>query len=104
MIAAAVMLTAASVLSFVRKVEPVHAVSFKSDVAYTVADIHNVFPASYWAGLDALKNKHPNWKFVAFHTSLTFDQCFTSDAEMYPTRNLVYSGSEIYGLSYPITN
>ncbi len=104
LIAAAVLLTAASVFSFVRKTAPAYAASSKSAVASSVAGIHNVFPESYWAGLDALITRHPNWKFVAFYTTLSFDRClYETDAEMYPTRNLVYYKPDVSGLTYPIT-
>ena len=37
----------------------------------TAKGIHDVFPESYWEGLDQLLKDHPNWKFQAFNTGLT---------------------------------
>ncbi|HIS57527.1 MAG TPA: cadherin-like beta sandwich domain-containing protein [Candidatus Fimimorpha excrementavium] len=56
--------------------------------------IHDIFPESYWAGLDALQAKHPNWTFVAFNTGLSWSDCFAPsdkayEHEMQLARNLV---------------
>lgn len=67
-----------------------HAASSKSPPLSTTEEIHAAFPESYWEGLDALKVKYPEWKFVAFNTGLTWDEVFASDAEAYPSRNLAY--------------
>ena len=66
----------------------VYAASSKSDPCTTSAQIHAAFPESYWEGLDALLKAHPNWKFVALNTGISWNQAF-NDAEMYPTRNLI---------------
>lgn len=57
-------------------------------------EIHDIFPESYWAGLDALQAKHPNWKFVAFNTGLSWSDCFApsdkaQEHEMELARNLI---------------
>ncbi len=56
--------------------------------------IHDVFPDTYWAGLDALAKAHPNWKFQAFNTGLEWSECFdgtfyTGASELYYGRNLL---------------
>lgn len=56
--------------------------------------IHDIFPESYWAGLDALQAQHPNWKFVAFNTGLSWSDCFApsdkaQEHEMELARNLI---------------
>ena len=61
--------------------------------AGTVEEIHQLFPQSYWEGLETLLEAHPNWRFTAFDTGLSFESCFTEDAEMALTRNLVYAYS-----------
>ncbi|MBR5738803.1 MAG: hypothetical protein IKY02_02315, partial [Lachnospiraceae bacterium] len=63
--------------------------------ATTIEDIHRVFPESYWSGLDALMEQHPNWTFVAFRTGLDFEDCFVPyspdgpQSEVWPQHNLV---------------
>lgn len=76
----------------------VNAASSKSPPLSTIEEIHAAFPESYWESLDALKAKHPNWKFVAFNTGLEWERLFDSDAEAYPSRNLAYGyvGGELY--------
>lgn len=75
-----------------------HATSSKSPPLSTTEEIHAAFPESYWEGIDALKAQHPNWKFVAFNTGLTWERVFESDAEAYPSRNLAYGyvGGKLY--------
>ena len=58
--------------------------------------IHDIFPESYWAGLDALQAEHPNWQFVAFETGLSWEDCFAPsdkayEHEMELARNLIPS-------------
>ena len=64
----------------------------------TAKGIHDVFPESYWEGLDQLLKDHPNWKFQAFNTGLTWNECFdwsfklyesAGNSEMYYGRNLL---------------
>ena len=86
LIAAVFLLTAAFSLA---NVMPVLAESSSSGVCTTVKEIHKAFPESYWENLDALIKKHPDWKFIAFNTGLSWSEVFTNEAEMYPTRNLI---------------
>ena len=74
----------------------------------TKKGIHDIFPNTYWAGLDALQKAHPNWKFQAFYTSLDWDECFdwsfslydsNGESEMYYGRNLLEGLSE-----YPLAS
>lgn len=74
----------------ISNIPTVHAISSKSEPLNTVEQIHSAFPESYWEGLDSLKTNHPEWKFVAFYTGLTWDECFNDNAEIYPSRNLAY--------------
>ncbi len=69
----------------------------------TKKGIHDIFPESYWSGLDALLKAHPNWKFQAFYTSLDWEECFdwsfrlydtNGESEMYYGRNLLEGISE----------
>lgn len=46
------------------------------------------FPSSYWEPLMELQSAHPNWVFVAHNTGLDWETVI--DAQMYPTRNLIY--------------
>ena len=61
-----------------------------SAVVNTEAGIKDAFPSTYVAGLTSLLKNHPNWKFKAFYTGLDWEDCFTVNAELYPTRNLAY--------------
>ena len=74
----------------ISNIPKVHAISNKSEPLNTIEQIHSAFPESYWEGLDSLKTNHPEWKFVAFYTGLTWDECFNDNAEIYPSRNLAY--------------
>ena len=47
------------------------------------------FPASYQSALKALKQKHPNWTFVAMNTGLSWDEVVKN--EMVRGRNLIPS-------------
>ena len=83
------------------------AASSRSEVITTIEGIHANFPESYWEGLDALLTKHPNWKFVAFQTGLTWERCFQADSELYLCRNLVMTntdGSLVYPSSWYSTD
>ncbi len=40
------------------------------------------FPASYWDGLIALHNTHPNWEFRAFHTGLDWNSVITAESDL----------------------
>ena len=68
-------------------------------------EIEDIFPQSYHAALNALKEKHPNWQFVAFNTGLTWEECFADDAttlkngrtELVPGRNLIQSTQKTSG-------
>lgn len=75
-----------------------HAASSKSQPLSTTEEIHAAFPETYWAGLDALKEQYPEWKFVAFYTGLQWEELFSENAEAYPSRNLAYgySGGQLY--------
>ena len=73
-------------------VSPAFAASYKSESANTIEEIHEYFPESYWPGLETLLSNHKNWKFVAFYTGLSWNECFEYEAECYPTRNLAYCG------------
>lgn len=79
----------AAVLFSVISVPEVHAESSRSDACTTVEEIHEAFPEGYWEGLDKLIEAHPNWRFIALNTGISWDEAFTNDAEMYPTRNLI---------------
>ena len=68
---------------------PAYAASSRSNPCTSVAEVHAAFPESYWEGLDALLKAHPNWKFIALDTGISWSEAFTNDAEMYPTRNLI---------------
>ena len=65
-----------------------------SSIASTSAQIHQIFPNTYWASLDALLKAHPNWRFQAFNTGLSWNECFdgsywSGESEMYYGRNLL---------------
>ena len=68
-------------------------------------EIEDIFKKSYHAALNALKEKHPNWQFVAFNTGLTWEECFADDAttlkngrtELVPGRNLIQSTQKTSG-------
>ena len=40
------------------------------------------FPASYWDGLIALHNIHPNWIFRAFHTGLNWNTVIAAESDI----------------------
>lgn len=46
------------------------------------------FPPSYQTALQALKNSHPNWTFVAFNTGLNWNEVVSN--EMVGSRSLIY--------------
>ena len=72
-----------------------------SAVVNTAEGIREIFPESYWSSLEALLSAHPNWKFRAFYTGLTWDECFTEESELYPTRNLTVAKKSDGTLYYP---
>lgn len=73
-----------------QNIPPIIAASSKSPPLNTIEKIHMYFPESYWSGLDTLKLAHPKWKFVAFNTGLNWEDCFSENAECYPSRNLAH--------------
>lgn len=78
--------------------------SDRSKSASTVESIHAYFPESYWAGLETLLKAHPSWVFKPLYTGFTWARLFESDAEMFPTRNLVYDRDPAgYGLGITLS-
>ncbi|MBQ6036481.1 MAG: cadherin-like beta sandwich domain-containing protein [Lachnospiraceae bacterium] len=77
------------------------AASSMSEPCTTVDEIHEAFPESYWTGLDALIEAHPNWQFTAFYEGVTFEECMTQDAEMRLSRNLIAGLNSSGAYRYP---
>lgn len=75
--------------------------SYKSAPCLTEEDIRTYFPTSYQESLIALKKLHPDWQFVAFNTGLSWAECFTPEAELYPTRNLALARNKEGGFYFP---
>ena len=53
------------------------------------------FPSSYWGGLCALKERHPNWQFVPL--KINYDWQYIIDEESACGTNLIYGSSDNAG-------
>lgn len=53
------------------------------------------FPSSYWGGLCALKERHPNWQFVPL--KINYDWSYIVDKESSCGVNLIYGSNENSG-------